>query len=150
MMTYYDVLGIDHNADQAAIKKAYRKQMREVHPDVNSHSSDNHIIEIQQAYEVLKDPTQRTAYDVRINLGEFFTIEGLGMKSPVSEPIRVRVTLPAHIAKQGGYVDVKVPHSPIHEILTLRVPPKTQDQDEITLPYREEQAVIVIISVERK
>lgn len=61
---YYEILGVDRNATEAQIKKAYRKLARKYHPDV-SDSSDAEIRfkEAGEAYEVLKDPEKRAAYD---------------------------------------------------------------------------------------
>src|SRR5579884_766750 len=61
---YYKVLGVPRDADEAAIKKAYRKKAREYHPDVNkSASAEERFKELNEAYEVLKDPDKRQRYD---------------------------------------------------------------------------------------
>jgi curved DNA-binding protein len=61
---YYKILGVDRNADAAAIKKAYRKQARKFHPDVNKETSaEENFKQVNEAYEVLKDPEKRKAYD---------------------------------------------------------------------------------------
>ena len=62
---YYDVLGVSRNADEAEIKKAFRRLARELHPDVNSHDPDaeNKFKEAAEAYEVLSDPDRRATYD---------------------------------------------------------------------------------------
>jgi len=61
---YYRVMGVDANADTAAIKQAYRRQARLLHPDVNR-SGDAHasMARINEAYEVLSDTQRRSAYD---------------------------------------------------------------------------------------
>jgi Ca-activated chloride channel family protein len=60
----YAVLGIPADADDKAIKRAYRRLARRFHPDRNSaDGSEERFHEIQQAYEILIDPTQREAYD---------------------------------------------------------------------------------------
>lgn len=64
---YYKLLGVDRNASQEEIQKAYRKLARKYHPDVNKDSgSEQKYQEINEAYEVLKDPDKRQRYD---NLG---------------------------------------------------------------------------------
>ena len=62
---FYDVLGVSRGASEADIKKAYRRLARNLHPDVNpgSKTAQTRFQEVQQAYEVLKDPEKRRAYD---------------------------------------------------------------------------------------
>lgn len=60
----YGVLGVDRDADGAAIKKAYRKMAREMHPDVNPDPEvQERFKQVSQAYEVLSDPQKRATYD---------------------------------------------------------------------------------------
>jgi len=62
---YYRVLGVARDADEKAIKKAYRKLARQYHPDVNNGDagSEERFKEINEAYEVLKDADKRAKYD---------------------------------------------------------------------------------------
>jgi len=61
---YYQILGVPRDADKSDIKKAYRKQARRYHPDVNSEASaEEKFKEVNEAYEVLKDADKRQAYD---------------------------------------------------------------------------------------
>ena len=53
---YYKTLGVDKTADAAAIKKAYRKLVRQYHPDVSKHKdADSKTKELNEAYGVLGD-----------------------------------------------------------------------------------------------
>jgi molecular chaperone DnaJ len=65
MRDYYEVLGVDRNADADAIKRAYRKLALEYHPDRNGGSAEaeEKFKELTEAYEVLKDGDKRAAYD---------------------------------------------------------------------------------------
>ncbi len=61
---YYETLGVDRDADAAQIKRAYRKLARKLHPDVSDEpDAEERFKEMQEAYEVLKDPEKRKAYD---------------------------------------------------------------------------------------
>ena len=62
---YYDVLGVARDAEEGAIKKAFRRLARELHPDVNSHDpeAEGKFKQAAEAYEVLSDPTRRATYD---------------------------------------------------------------------------------------
>jgi molecular chaperone DnaJ len=61
---YYEVLGVAKDADQSTIKKAYRKLVKEYHPDVNKEDgAEAKFKEVQEAYETLSDDSKRSAYD---------------------------------------------------------------------------------------
>jgi curved DNA-binding protein len=62
---YYKLLGVDKNADEKAIKKAYRNLARQFHPDLNPNdkTAEKHFKEINEAYEVLSDADKRAKYD---------------------------------------------------------------------------------------
>jgi molecular chaperone DnaJ len=62
---YYEILGVSRDADDAAIKKAFRRLARELHPDVNRHDpeAEEKFKEAAEAYEVLSDPERRATYD---------------------------------------------------------------------------------------
>ena len=62
---YYQLLGVTREADDAEIKKAFRKLARELHPDINRHdpAAESKFKEVAEAYEVLSDPQRRAIYD---------------------------------------------------------------------------------------
>src|SRR3984957_17615457 len=61
---YYEVLGVPRDADQDAIRRAYRKLARKYHPDLNADSdAEESFKELGEAYEVLSDPDKRGRYD---------------------------------------------------------------------------------------
>ncbi|HEX6066554.1 MAG TPA: molecular chaperone DnaJ [Longimicrobiales bacterium] len=65
MRDYYEILGVSKNDDADAIKKAYRKLALQYHPDRNqgSQEAEGKFKEATEAYEVLRDPEKRAAYD---------------------------------------------------------------------------------------
>lgn len=62
---YYEVLGLSRNADDAAIKKAFRKLAKKYHPDTNGDDpkAAEKFKEVNEAYEVLSDKEKRKQYD---------------------------------------------------------------------------------------
>ena len=62
---YYKILGVDRNAQEKEIKKAYRKLARQHHPDVNpgDKAAEERFKDINEAHEVLSDPEKRSKYD---------------------------------------------------------------------------------------
>ena len=73
---YYEVLGVDRDADQRTIKRAFLKKAREVHPDVSDDpDAEEKFKEVNEAYSVLSDDQKRANYD------RYGTAEGPGMGS---------------------------------------------------------------------
>jgi curved DNA-binding protein CbpA len=68
MDTLYDVLGVSSRANETAIRIAFRKAAKSYHPDLNAGNpaAELQFREIVAAYELLKDPTQREAYDQQL------------------------------------------------------------------------------------
>lgn len=63
MADYYETLGINRNASQDEIKKAYRKLSRKYHPDIAGKEYEEKFKEVNAAYEVLSDENKRQMYD---------------------------------------------------------------------------------------
>jgi molecular chaperone DnaJ len=65
MSDFYEVLGVRRDADEATLKKAYRRLAMEYHPDRNNgdRAAEAKFKEVTEAYEVLRDPQKRAVYD---------------------------------------------------------------------------------------
>ncbi len=82
MANYYEILGVDKNATQSEIKSAYRKLVKEYHPDLHpgDEACATKFKEINEANETLSDPEKRKKYDFELehpNMG-FNGFEGFG------------------------------------------------------------------------
>lgn len=62
---YYETLGVSRDVDEKGLKSAFRKLAMKYHPDKNpgDQKAEAHFKELGEAYEVLKDPQKRSAYD---------------------------------------------------------------------------------------
>ena len=77
---YYDTLGVSRGAPAEEIKRAYRKLARKYHPDVSKEkNAEAKFKDLQEAYEVLKDPDKRAAYD---RFGHAAFEHGMGGSGP--------------------------------------------------------------------
>ena len=63
MQDYYKILEVSPTATLTEIKRSYRRLARQYHPDLNQKALDSHIKRLNEAYEVLRDPVKRAAYD---------------------------------------------------------------------------------------
>jgi DnaJ-class molecular chaperone len=77
---YYQLLGVGRDADEKAIKSAFRRLARKHHPDVNpgDKEAERKFKEISEAYEVLRDPKKRQQYDQFGHLGAGWQHAGAG------------------------------------------------------------------------
>ena len=61
---YYTILEVKRDASQDEVKQAYRRLARKYHPDISKEKdAETKFKDVGEAYEVLKDPEKRTAYD---------------------------------------------------------------------------------------
>jgi DnaJ-class molecular chaperone len=65
MLDYYAILEVSSSASASEIKKSYRRLARLHHPDLNQDARDTQIKRLNEAYEVLRDPKKRAAYDMQ-------------------------------------------------------------------------------------
>jgi molecular chaperone DnaJ len=85
---YYDVLGVQREATQEDIKKAYRRLARQYHPDVSSEQdAEARFKEINEAYEVLSDTEKRSTYDRYGHAGP--GMGGFGFESGFRDPFDI-------------------------------------------------------------
>lgn len=76
--TYYEILGVQNDCSNDAIKKAYRVLIKKYHPDKSQQNNTEQIQLINKAYSVLKDPVKRNTYDneiKRTNKTKFVSFE---------------------------------------------------------------------------
>ncbi|MDR5758958.1 DnaJ C-terminal domain-containing protein [Caballeronia sp. LZ035] len=93
---YYALMGVPRSATEAEIKTAYRKLARKFHPDLNKEAdAETRFKEIGEAYQVLKDPKQRAAFDAL----------GTGFKD--GEDIRPRAEASGAYGSDGGTQDAE-------------------------------------------
>ena len=80
---YYETMGVARDAAPDEIKRSYRRLARKFHPDVSEEpDAEERFKEVQEAYEVLKDPEKRAAYDrfgADWKAGQGFRPQGRGL-----------------------------------------------------------------------
>src|SRR5262245_27607780 len=118
---YYQILGVARDASPAAIKKAYRRLAKRLHPDVGAEASVPDFQQLQVAYETLADTESRRRYDE--TLGRSERPEGVPwsfVRSPAAGDLRRpfqpgslagEILLSRDEAQAGGILPLEVPVS---------------------------------------
>ena len=100
MRNLYEVLGVPKEADQATIRKAYKKLARQYHPDLNKDpKAADRFKEISAAYEVLEDEGKRALYD---EFGETSLRPGLVRVAAVNGQAQLELPAQEKRASEGG------------------------------------------------
>ncbi len=85
--TLYAALGIKSDADEGALRSAYRRAARTYHPDINKEpDAADQFKRIQRAYEVLRDENMRARYDAGLKLARAVTTKGIQEGGPTWKP----------------------------------------------------------------
>ena len=108
MRDYYDVLGVAPGAGAEEIKRAYRQLARRYHPDISGDERGANFLEVSRAYEVLRDPQRRRAYDVRLVAGTRAEREAQAA-ALAQAALSAEVILSPQEAFHGTFVPLHVP-----------------------------------------
>jgi DnaJ-class molecular chaperone len=93
MKDYYDILGVQAEAEPAEIKAAFRQQVQAWHPDVNqSPEAAERLRALVEAYEVLSVPEYRAAYDAARRASEPFPLPAALQQSKWFRAFRTGIT----------------------------------------------------------
>ena len=102
-MNYYLVLGIPEDADQDAIRTAFRVLARRYHPDAGPGSSVANFRQVLEAYETLADPERRRRHDRELRASRVPHVQAPRPVTPSSTPLRrVRPTSHVTIGSRPG------------------------------------------------
>ncbi|CAN8104965.1 unnamed protein product [Discula destructiva] len=108
---YYEVLGVERTADDAEIRKAYKKKALELHPDRNYNDQEaatKRFAEVQTVYELLSDPQERAWYDSHRDAILRGDDDDANLGAP-SEHYNVRLTTAEEIIALMGRFNSRVP-----------------------------------------
>jgi curved DNA-binding protein len=125
---YYSTLGVSRDATAEEIKRAYRKLARQFHPDLNpgDKAAEEQFKAVNEAYEVLSDPTRRTQYD---QFSQFWNKTGFQSTTPRAKSWETGSRPPTNDVDFSQYSDF---NSFVDQLLTRRTAPPPRPAD----PYR--------------
>lgn len=103
MPTHYEVLEIRGDAPPAAVRRAFREAAKRLHPDAGSASAEA-MVRLNQAYDVLKDPARRRAYDAELSAPPRPLPPRPSPREPVGDALD-------YLAKVFGPLDARLRHA---------------------------------------
>jgi molecular chaperone DnaJ len=95
-LSYYEILGLTKESSQEDIDRSYKKKALEHHPDRNPGDVDAaaKFLQIQEAYDTLKDPRKRKEYDMRLNGGGFNPFGNFNFDIFEHDNLDLRISVP--------------------------------------------------------
>jgi curved DNA-binding protein len=138
---YYDILCVTRDADEEALKRAFRELARQCHPDRNPGDSTaaKRFQEIHEAYSILTQPERRREHDLQLAETRLAADEGpaafrdQSFSSSAPTNVDVTVSLPLRTALRGGHTHVEAPNG---ELVRVTVPRGCRDRTAVRVRGR--------------
>lgn len=136
-VTHYEVLGVQATADTDEIKRAYKRRLKTSHPDVGGSTGLFRLV--QEAYEVLSDPTRRAAYDRAAREKRAGNTQEPPSQRRHQEQSQPQ-TKPGQQKPEPGFIEMEQPPAPLPwngppvEYRPPLVPPEDEGQRKIRRP----------------
>jgi molecular chaperone DnaJ len=153
-MDYYSILNIPKTASVDEIKKAYRKLAMKHHPDRNG-GDDTQFKKVQEAYDVLSDPTKKQQYDNPFSNHQQFNIHGMDAESFFNQvfgarpqnqkqTFRTQVTVSLVDAFKGSSHVLQLSTPIGNKVININVPPGIETGDSIRYDNIIENAILLV------